>query len=119
MNVAVLHGRLSSPARAKQLASGDRMVALEVTVRPEGGSADTVPVVWFEPPEAAERWDTGLELVVVGRVRRRFYRAGPAAASRTEVVAVTVVPVSRRAAVRKALGEAAKMVAPPGTDTVG
>ena len=106
MNVAVVHGRLSSPARAKQLASGDRMIALEVTVRPETGAADTVPVVWFEPSAEAEGWDAGQEVVVIGRVRRRFFRAGPGAASRTEVVAATVVPATRRVAVRKALDTA-------------
>jgi hypothetical protein len=33
---------------------------------------------------------------VVGRVRRRFYRAGGATASRTELVAERVAPVRQR-----------------------
>jgi hypothetical protein len=36
-------------------------------------------------------------------VRRRWFRAAQSAASRTEVVAVAVVPASRRAAVAKAV----------------
>jgi hypothetical protein len=35
--------------------------------------------------------------VVVGRVRRRFFRAGPGTQSRTEVVAENVVPFSHSA----------------------
>ena len=45
-------------------------------------------------------------MLVVGRVRRRFYRAGGSTQSRTEVVASAVVPLRRRAAVRRLLAEA-------------
>lgn len=100
MNIVVLQGRLSRPSDEKVLGSGSRLVAYDVTVEgPDGGRAETVPVVWLDPPATAvlER-DT--EVVVVGRVRRRFFRAGGATATRTEVVADTVVPArhARRAA---------------------
>lgn len=107
MNVAILRGRLSSPPREQRLASGDRLVSLEVTTRAERGPADSVPVAWF-PTSAMPAWEAGQEVVVVGRVRRRFFRTGGATASRTEVVASTVIPASRRAAATKAVDAAVK-----------
>jgi len=106
MNVAILRGRLSSPPRDQQLASGDRLVSLEVTTRHDQGPAESVPVAWFQPPEPVPAWEAGQEVVVVGRIRRRFFRAGGATASRTEVVASTVVPASRRVTAGKALDAA-------------
>lgn len=103
MNVAILRGRLSSPPREQQLASGDRLVSLEVTTRVEHGPADSVPVAWFPGSGPTPAWEAGQEVVVVGRVRRRFFRAGGATASRTEVVASSVVAANRRAATSKAL----------------
>jgi single-strand DNA-binding protein len=106
VNVAILQGRLSSPPRLTTLPSGDALLALEVTVRPDGARPDSVPVSWFGPPSAAVAWPTGHEVVVVGRIRRRWFRAGTARASRTEVVATAVVPAGRRAAVARAIGRA-------------
>lgn len=100
MNIVVLQGRLSRPSDERVLGSGTRLVAYDVTVDgPEGGRDETVPVVWLDPPASAAL-DRDTEVVVVGRVRRRFFRAGGATASRTEVVADTVVPArqARRAA---------------------
>ena len=106
MNLALLRGKLSSPPRLQTLPSGDELLALEVTIRREGNPAESVPVAWPDPPEAAAGWPVGHEVVVVGRIRRRWFRAAQAAASRTEVVAVAVVPASRRAAVAKAVDRA-------------
>ena len=77
---------------ARELPSGDSLVAYDVTVRPEASAgeaatAESVPVAWFDPPAAATAMAAGDDVVVVGRVRRRFFRAGGATASRTEVVA--------------------------------
>lgn len=113
MNVVALAGRLSRPAVEKVLDSGDRLVALEVTVRADGQKAESVPVVWFGAPASAAGLDVEDAVVVVGRVRRRFFRLGAVTQSRTEVVADAVVPATQRkrveAALRKAhesLGEA-------------
>jgi single-strand DNA-binding protein len=113
MNVVALAGRLSRPAVEKVLESGDRLVALEVTVRADGQKAESVPVVWFGAPASAAGLDVEEAVVVVGRVRRRFFKAGERTQSRTEVVADAVVPATQRkrveAALRKAhasLGEA-------------
>jgi single-strand DNA-binding protein len=120
-NVVVLAGRLARPAEMRQLPSGDRLVAYEITVPREGARADTVPVVWFEAPPSAADHDVDEQVVVVGRVRRRFFRAGGVTQSRTEVVADAVVAARQakraRAAVEKAQGRLAELV--PAAGPVG
>jgi len=90
-NVVVLIGRLARPAEFRELPSGDRLVAYEVTVDRPGERAETVPVVWMGAPASAGDHDVDERMLVVGRVRRRFFRAGGATQSRTEVVADAVV----------------------------
>ena len=109
-NLVVLRGVLSRDPEVRELPSGDTLLALEVTVRPEADAgadtpprAESVPVAWFDPPAAGRRLVAGDEVVVVGRARRRFFRAGGATASRTEVVAAQVCPVRAPARVRAAL----------------
>jgi single-strand DNA-binding protein len=91
-NVVALVGRLARPPELRQLPSGDRLVSYEVTVARAGERAEGVPVVWFDPPATAVDPAVDDVVVVVGRVRRRFYRAAGTTQSRTEVVAETVVP---------------------------
>ena len=91
MNLVILHGRLSRPAQLRVLPSGDRLLALDLSVRQPGAATESVPVVWHQAPAAAESLDVDQEVVVVGRVRRRFFRAGGSTQSRTEVVAEAVV----------------------------
>lgn len=110
INLSVLAGSLSRPPAVRSLPSGDRLVALEVTVRSDDLPADTVPVAWFDAPDAALAWEASQEVVVVGRVRRRFFRAGASTVSRTEVVASTVLAASRRAGARKAVRAALERV---------
>ena len=45
----------------------------------------SVPAAWFDPPPGAV-FEQGDEVVVAGIVKRRFFRAGGATQSRTEVV---------------------------------
>ena len=106
MNVVALAGRLSRPAVEKVLESGDRLVAMEVTVRPEGAKAESVPVVWFGAPASAASLDVEQPVVVVGRVRRRFFRSPAGTQSRTEVVADAVVPANQRKRVEAVLRRA-------------
>ena len=90
-NVALLIGRLARPAEPRDLPSGDRLVQYEVTIPSETGRAESVPVVWFDAPASACDYDVDEKVVVVGRVRRRFFQAGGRTQSRTEVVADAVV----------------------------
>jgi single-strand DNA-binding protein len=110
MNVVALKGRLARPAEQRLLPSGDRLVALELTVHRPGERAETVPVVWFHPPASAAGLDHDQEVLVVGRVRRRFFRAGGGTQSRTEVVADVVVPVRQATRARAALAKARELL---------
>ncbi len=96
-NLVVLVGQLSSAPVKRTLPSGDILTQYEVRVRGEGADpATTAPVVQFgDPPSRAA--NQGDEVLVVGSVRRRFYRAGGSTQSRTEVVAskVRILPTHR------------------------
>src|SRR5438105_11146967 len=91
MNVVTLRGRLSRPAEERTLPSGDRLVQLELTVPRPGDKAESVPVVCFDAPAAVAGLDVNDEVLVLGRVRRRFFRTVTGTQSRTEVVADQVV----------------------------
>lgn len=110
-NVVVVCGRLSRPAELRVLASGARLLELSVaTARGDGGS-ESVPVVWPDPPAAAESLDVDEVVTVVGRVRRRFFRTSGATQSRTEVVAEIVVPSRQAKRARSAVERAAARLA--------
>lgn len=106
INLVVLQGVLARPAQDVELPSGSRLVSLEVTVRRDDGPAEPVPVQWADPPAWASTLDSGAEVAVLGRVRRRFFRAGGVTQSRTEVVATRVVRATARAKVQGLLDDA-------------
>ena len=114
MNVVVLFARLSRPAEERQLPSEDHLVQLDVTVAREGAKSESVPVVWFGAPAWAKTLDVDDEVLVVGRVRRRFFRAGGSTQSRTEVVADAVVPARQAKKVAAALERARAALADVG-----
>lgn len=99
MNVVVVRGVLSSPAEQRTLPSGDRLVVLQVTVPRDDGPDESVPVAWFGAPARAAALDAGARVLVTGRVRRRWFRAGGRTVSTTEVVAERVVPAGGKRAV--------------------
>jgi single-strand DNA-binding protein len=96
-NVVLLRGRVSSEPRLRELPSGSAIVNLEVTTTIDDASV-SVPVV---VEAATVECTAGDEVVVVGSVRRRFFRAGGATQSRTEVLADKVVRASRTRAAHK------------------
>ena len=96
LNVAVVRGSCSSAPEVRTLESGQVLAVLQVTTKPDEGAAVSVPVVVWSPPAWVERLETGDEIVVFGRVRRRFYRAGGGAASKTELEAEVVARGSDR-----------------------
>mgnify|MGYP001313233080 CR=1 FL=1 len=102
MNIVVLEGSLSRPPAIRDLPSGDRLVTYEVTVRTPGQAAESVPVVWPAAPARAAELPVGETVVVVGRVRRRFFRTPAGTGSRTEVVAESVIPARHRKRARAA-----------------
>jgi hypothetical protein len=109
MNLVIVRGRLSSPPRSTELASGDVLVRFEVTVARDDGPADSVPVCWLGPRRGAPSpsLDTGDEVVAVGRVRRRWYRPpGGPSRSATEMVADVVLRATDRRRARLAVERA-------------
>ncbi len=96
MNLVLLVGRASTAAVTRTLPSGDTLAEIQLTIPRRDGPADSVPVVVFSPRLAVTRIGPGTEVVVRGRVRRRFFQAGGALASRTEVVADDIAPTSER-----------------------
>jgi single-strand DNA-binding protein len=110
-NLVVLRGHVSSEPRSRTLPSGTVLLLLELTTRSETLTA-SVPVVWSDPTVVIA---AGSELVVVGHVRRRFYRVGGATESRTEVVAERVVAAGRSRDVRRLVDRvAASLATEPG-----
>jgi single-strand DNA-binding protein len=96
VNEVRLVGRVSRAPEAKELPSGDLVVALRVVVgRPPSErktQVDTFDVsCWTATARrAALRQHEGDVVEVVGALRRRFFRIGAATQSRYEVEAVTV-----------------------------
>jgi single-strand DNA-binding protein len=104
MNIVVLQGVLSRPAEVRELADGTTLALLDVATETASGRL-VVPVAWpLTGPDRSVPVE-GIELVVTGRVRRRFFRAGGATQSRTEVVAEAVVPARSRTRARRAVDE--------------
>jgi single-strand DNA-binding protein len=106
LNLAVVRGRCSSVPEVRTLESGTTIAILQVTTRPPTGDAISVPVVAWNPPAWVETLDVGAEIVAVGRVRRRFFRAGPASASRVEIEADYLAPATDKRRVGAALRRA-------------
>ncbi|MGZ4716773.1 MAG: hypothetical protein ACXWCB_08730 [Acidimicrobiales bacterium] len=110
-SITLVSGSLSRQAKRRRLPSGDSLISLELTSRCGPGPAESIPVVWPDAPAWADALGAGDRVVVVGRVRRRFFRAGGTTASRTEVVAERVVPEGRRSRVRSAIDLARRRLA--------
>ena len=108
VNAAILRGIVSSTPRRRELPSGSVVDQLEVTTRWGDAPASSVPVAWFDATTELAADD---EVVVIGTVQRRFFRAGGATASRTEVVADRVIRASRRRDVERAVAAALAMLA--------
>ena len=102
-NVVALVGRLTRPAEERELPSGDRLLGLDLTVDRPDDKAESVPVVWPAGPASVLDWQPGELIVVVGRVRRRFFRSGGSTQSRTEVVAELAAPARHNKRARAAI----------------
>jgi single-strand DNA-binding protein len=111
-NVVVLRGSLVGDPHRRELPSGSVVVQFDVTTRDDAGT-QSVPVAWFEPPSTGVPVEPGGELIVVGAVRRRFFRTGGVTQSRTEVVAERVVAASRSRTVQRLLETTARTLERP------
>lgn len=106
-NTVVLVGRVSAAPEVRELPSGDALVTFRLVVPRPGRGRDagatkraatertTVDVIdvacWTaRTRRSALRLEAGAQARVEGSLRRRFFRAGGATASRYEVEAVSV-----------------------------
>ncbi len=108
VDLAVIVGTLSSDPVEQTLPSGSVLLRYEVTVR-DRQPADTVPVCWVDP-RRPPTFAAGDRVVVVGRVRRRFFRAGGATRSATEVLATSVSRPRSTAGALAAIAHAGEVV---------
>jgi single-strand DNA-binding protein len=99
LNVAVLRGTCSSPAELRTLPSGTVLAQIQLTTRVDG-TALSVPVAVADPAAWVDDIVAGDELVVVGTVRRRFFRTASGTASRVEVEAAIVARARDRRRLR-------------------
>ena len=106
-NVAVVSGSIVRSPQERIAGDGQPILSFEVRVRRIDGLVEVVPVAWPEHSLATAGFEPGTEVVVVGRVRQRFFRSGGATQSRTELVAEAVIGARQHTAVRKALARAA------------
>ena len=111
INDVTLAGRISRDPEVKTLPSGDTVVTFRVVVpRPEaragsrrGGGVDTLDcAVWSgRAKRTATALQAGQQAVVTGALRRRFFRAGAATASRVEVEVASVRVLRQQPAVTR------------------
>jgi hypothetical protein len=109
VNLAVLCGPCSGPAEIRVLESGSRLATLAVRCPAAPGAderATSVPVTVWDPPAWVDTLAAGDRIVVVGRIRRRFYQRPGGVGSRVDVEAELVGRARDRrrldAALRKA-----------------
>jgi single-strand DNA-binding protein len=107
-NVAVIVGVVAREPEVRELPGGAMVVELDVKVVEESGTS-TVPVSWPDGQVGAGLV-VGADVVVVGRVRRRFWNAGGGPMSRTDVLAEVVVPAAPAKRAGTALAAAAARI---------
>jgi single-strand DNA-binding protein len=95
LNVTVLRGPLSSPPELRTLPTGNEVATLAVRTPAEGRST-SVPVTVWDPPAWIGDLGPGDEVLVLGSVRRRFYRTAGGTGSRVDVEAAVVTRDDRR-----------------------
>ena len=110
VNLAVVRGTVSSPPDVRVLPSDTTLAQLQVTTRLADETL-SMPVACWNPAAWIEALEPGDEIVVVGRVRRRFFRAGGATASRVELEAAVVARAGDRRRVGAALRRATAALA--------
>lgn len=110
LNVAVLRGRIAAMPQWFDTRDASPVASFDLVTVGDGGR-ETTPVSWFDPPAWVDELDAGDEVVVVGRVRKRFVRASATSRPFTDVVAHQAARTSRRKQVAQLLADAASKLA--------
>jgi single-strand DNA-binding protein len=97
LNLVVVRGECSGPPELRELESGRRLAAISVRAPGPDGRSTSVPVTVWEPAAWVEELAEGADVIVVGAVRRRFFRtAAGGAAARVDVEAVFIGRAGQR-----------------------
>ena len=86
INLGVVRGTCSDAPDVRELTSGRRLATVSVRVKTGEEPATSVPVTIWDPPGWVETIEAGEELLVVGRVQRRFYRSAAGATAAKVIV---------------------------------
>ncbi|HET7902816.1 MAG TPA: single-stranded DNA-binding protein [Candidatus Nanopelagicales bacterium] len=97
VNEVRLVGRVSGQPDERELPSGDRVVVFRLVVARDDGRPDTLDCAVFRGDlrRKARGWVPGDVVAIDGALRRRFFRAGGAPASRYEVEVAGATRVRR------------------------
>jgi single-stranded DNA-binding protein len=87
VNLSVLCGPCSTAPEVRVLDSGTRVASLAVRCPTGDERATSVPVTVWDPPAWVEALVPGDPVVVVGRLRRRFYQRPGGVNARVDVEA--------------------------------
>ncbi|HXY91311.1 MAG TPA: single-stranded DNA-binding protein [Acidimicrobiia bacterium] len=87
LNLSLVCGPCSAAPELRVLESGTRLASLAVRCPAGEERATSVPVTVWDPPAWVEALEPGDEVVVVGRLRRRFYQRPGGVGSRVDVEA--------------------------------
>ncbi|MGA9276258.1 single-stranded DNA-binding protein [Ilumatobacter sp.] len=111
-NVVVLGGTVTNEPARRSLKSGSDVVNFDLSTTVDDRQI-SVPVAWYDPSESAlSSFAVDEEVVIVGTVRRRFFRSGGLTQSRTEVVVDSLLPARRAKSVRSLRAAAAGLIRP-------
>ena len=97
INLAVIQGPLSAEPELRTLPSVSEVANLAVRAS-AGEHTTSVPVSVWDPPAWVAELSSGDDVIVLGAVRRRFYRSGSGTGSRVDVEAVFVGQSGKRQA---------------------
>lgn len=95
INLAVIQGPLSAEPELRTLPSGSEVANLSVRAS-AGEHTTSVPVSVWDPPAWVAELASGDHVIVLGAVRRRFYRVAAGTGSRVDVEAVFVGRTGKR-----------------------
>ena len=110
VNLGVLCGPCSAAPEVRVLESGTRLATL--AVRCPAGAADeratSIPVTLWNPPAWIDTLEAGEVVVVVGRLRRRFYQRPGGVGSRVDLEAEMIGRARDRRRIDAALRRAVR-----------
>lgn len=103
MNIAVVRGTVLREPSERTLATGQRLVSIDLNVSYDDRPNESLEVVWIDPPKNLVVPRQGNEVLAVGRVRRRFFKTAAGTVSRQEIVAETVLTARQTSRINRCL----------------